>query len=148
MKELIPISLAVLVLLYSQKNKTTGIKNNNPGNIRFNPKNNWKGQIGKDDRGFVIFNNPQNGIRAMAKVLNSYRKKGFTTISSIISRWAPPHENKTQNYINFVANALHTSPNHVINDSDYSHLIKAIIKVENGQQPFSHQMIEDSIKLA
>lgn len=147
MNKIIPLGIGIGILLLLNSKKPKGILTNNPGNIRYNPNNNWKGQIGVNE-GFVVFNNPQNGIRAMTKVLNSYRKKGFTTIAQIITRWAPPHENKTLNYVNFVANALHTTPAHVINDSDYLRLIKAIIKIENGKQPFSNRFIENSIKLA
>ena len=75
----------------------------NPLNIRFNPRNNWKGGCG-EYRGFQMFRSESYGVRAAYVILTNYIKNGCNTIESIISRWAPPCENNTQNYINFVEN--------------------------------------------
>lgn len=53
-----------------------GIRNNNPGNIDFNSRNNWQGQLGVETGGrFAIFDTPENGIRALGKLLINYRGK-------------------------------------------------------------------------
>ncbi|WP_409260545.1 hypothetical protein [Pseudomonas putida] len=56
--------------------KPRDVRNNNPGNIDFNPRNDWQGQIGKEPDGrFAIFDTPESGIRALGKLLINYRGK-------------------------------------------------------------------------
>lgn len=72
-----------------------GVRNRNPGNIDFNPANHWVGQIGKEPGSrFCLFDTPENGIRALRKLLHTYyNKHGLHTVASIIKRWAPEVEN-------------------------------------------------------
>jgi len=74
---------------------------NNPLNIRYNPNNDWLGQVSVDN-GFCVFTSEFCGMRAALIVLLSYRKKGLHSISDIVNCWAPPCENPTQDYIDFV----------------------------------------------
>lgn len=87
--------------------KTRGIRNNNPGNIRWG--DDWQGlvpQAQRTDKSFCQFIKPEYGIRAMIIILRNYqRKHRLSTISGIINRWAPTNENDTQSYINSVAKA-------------------------------------------
>lgn len=70
--------------------KPRGIRNRNPGNIKFSTGNNWLGQMGKDGAGFVVFDTPEHGLRAMAKLLRTYMMTyGLNTISAISRRWSP-----------------------------------------------------------
>lgn len=70
--------------------KPRGIRNNNPGNIKYSPANKWLGQRGQDSGGFVVFDTPTNGIRAMAKLIKTYyNKHGLDTLLKITRRWAP-----------------------------------------------------------
>ena len=82
--------------------KTTprGIRNNNPLNIRYNPRNNWVGQTGCDGQ-FCIFMSPKYGVRAACKLLQRYAgKDGKTTVSEVINKWAPRTDgNDTEKYI-------------------------------------------------
>lgn len=68
-------------------------KNNNPGNIRCVPNQNWLGALPYGTRGettFVVFTSPDYGIRAMLKILITYMtKRGCTTLKDIIKRYAP-----------------------------------------------------------
>ena len=71
---------------------------NNPGNI---VKSNvpWIGKVKCQGR-FECFDTKHNGLRAMVKNLHTYiTKHKLTTVSQIINRWAPPHENNTNDYI-------------------------------------------------
>lgn len=56
-----------------------GIRNNNPGNIAFNPRNAWQGQLGLEvgvaKPRFARFDQAENGIRALGKLLLNYRGK-------------------------------------------------------------------------
>lgn len=81
--------------------RTIAEKTNNPLNIRYNPLNRWRGQVG-EYKGFCVFENEAYGIRAAFRILTTYIANGINTIESIVSRWAPPTENNTQRYIDFV----------------------------------------------
>ena len=87
--------------------QTRGQRNNNPLNIRHSASR-WQGARAKQtDKSFVQFESMAYGYRAAWKVLESYWKyfhglpKPFN-VRNIISRWAPPIENDTENYIRTV----------------------------------------------
>lgn len=130
-----------------------GIRNNNPGNIRWG--DDWKGLVPKDqrtDKSFCQFTTPEYGIRAMIIILRNYQRKyGLNTVSGFIKRWAPPNENNTQAYINSVALATGVTPDQRIDTSDSRFMIKllqAIIKHENGNQPYSFDTFDRAVELA
>lgn len=88
-----------------------GIINNNPANIRRGSA--WKGlvpfllnpqnQQRVCDKSFCQFVNIEYGIRALIVLLRTYRYKyKLSTIEKIITRFAPPSENRTTAYIDFV----------------------------------------------
>ncbi|MGK0657632.1 MULTISPECIES: hypothetical protein [unclassified Methylococcus] len=86
--------------------KPRGLRNNNPGNLVYSPRNAWEGQIGHDGR-FCRFEQMSDGVRALAVVLLTYHgKHKLSTVRQIITRWAPPTENATAAYIRRVAAAL------------------------------------------
>jgi hypothetical protein len=112
-----------------------GHRNNNPGNIRFIANNPFQGQIGNDG-GYGIYDTMANGVRALARTLDTYRTKyHLVTVSAIINRWAPPVENNTASYVNAVSSALGVGANELINTLDPAvmrPLIRAITVHENG----------------
>lgn len=131
-----------------------GIRNNNPGNIERNQIH-WDGlaEDQSSDTRFAVFDEPQYGIRAMAKILVNYQRlHGLTTIREIIDRWAPPVENETDAYIEHVASDLGITPNDEINLAEDRELLEllvaAIIEHENGQQPYEEAMIGLGVTLA
>ncbi len=131
-------------------NQPRGIRNNNPGNIRHGA--NWQGlnPNGRNiDPAFCVFQTPVAGIRALAKVLINYKKiHGFNTVRQIISRYAPPNENQTAAYVQTVAKQLGVSPDVAIDIEERGILtvfIKAVIRMENGIQPYSDQTIQQGI---
>lgn len=86
--------------------QTRGVRNNNPLNIEYNRANDWQGQTGSDGR-FAIFSHSKWGFRAAAKLLQNYQRLyGLNTVNELINRWAPPVENHTSNYVNFVAGRM------------------------------------------
>lgn len=127
-----------------------GIRNNNPGNLVLS-NDAWEGmaEVQNDER-FVVFKEAKYGIRAMAKVLRSYKKlHGINSVSGVITRWAPPSENDTIHYIDSVLQ--HTGIDGYIDLDDHHTLfrmIDAIIKHENGQQPYDRLYICEAISLA
>lgn len=77
----------------------------NPANIRYSDSNRWQGQIGNVN-GFVQFSDVLYGVRALVHLLRNYINRGYDTVGGIIARFAPPKENDTQKYIEFVLDFL------------------------------------------
>lgn len=132
--------------------KPRGIRNNNPGNIRWGDE--WQGLVPKyqrTDKSFCQFISPEYGIRAMIVILRNYQSKyGLRTITGMIKRWAPPNENDTQAYIRSVIKATGTDADKSINLTDSCKLfplLQAIIKHENGCQPYEFDMFIRALDL-
>ncbi|WP_231100871.1 virion protein [Pseudoalteromonas luteoviolacea] len=124
--------------------KPRGIRNNNPLNIETGE--DWLGLTGSDGR-FVIFETPEHGIRAAARILRTYSSKyGINTVNTIISRWAPPVENDTEGYIEFVADKANVNANEVLSPEEYPRVIAAMIHMENGQQPYNLETIKSGFE--
>jgi len=125
-----------------KKHLPRGLRLCNPGNIRKSGSQ-WKGADKKNpDKEFVKFHSMLWGYRALWITLSTYyhRHRKFT-IRSIISRWAPPNENNTEGYIQFVADQAETDPDEVLPDprgeSDspspiWLRIITAITMMEQG----------------
>ena len=79
----------------------------------------------------------------MGKTLETYQNKhGLTTVNQMISRWAPPNENNTTNYANFVASEMGISPDAQIDLSANPELaqkmVGAMIKMEGGTSAYNY----------
>jgi len=124
-----------------------GIRNKNPGNIKLGT--NWDGLAAEQtDPTFCIFDEAVMGIRALQRILLTYRfthKKA--TIDEIIYRWAPPSENSTDKYVEFVCKKLDKEKDVRLNNSmeDYLPLVKAIIQMENGMQPYDDDLLVEGM---
>ena len=137
-----------------------GIRNNNPGNLRWGDP--WQGLVPeaeRTDKDFCQFTSPSWGIRAMCVVLITYQDKRkaadgskIDSVQEIISRWAPSVENNTPAYVQAVAASVGIPANSETLDlHDYatlSELVKAIIMHENGDMPYSATQIDEGLKLA
>lgn len=129
-----------------------GIRNKNPGNIRKSA-DKWQGLApAQNDPAFFQFIGESFGIRALAKILLTYQSKhGLNTVRKIIGRWAPPNENDTEAYMQQVAKAARVSPDQIINLADPQILVAivtAIIRHENGVQPYSAVLIRQGVDMA
>ncbi len=114
---------------------TQGVRNNNPGNIDYNPRNQWQGQLAPDpaiEKRFACFDTAENGIRALAKRVLAYRGmdgmpgiggQGIDTVREFINRWAPGVENDTEAYIKAVAAGVRVAPNQPIDLRNFRTLI-------------------------
>jgi hypothetical protein len=137
-----------------------GLRNNNPGNIDRSPNNKWQGRMPReqmtvaqrDEKRFEVFASPPWGIRAICVLLISYQDRhGITNVQGFIHRWAPPVENDTGAYVNRVAKAVGVKPDAYINIHEYRRMrpmVEAIIRHENGVQPYSADVIEEGLRLA
>lgn len=113
----------------------------------------WQGQIDGHDPDFVTFDTPQDGIRAMTKILISYQKNDrCLTIRQIISRWAPPEENDTNSYVLAVGQSVNwpvDTPIDLLHDRQRMvNFVKAIITHENGQQPYDSTLVANAVSSA
>jgi hypothetical protein len=122
-----------------------GIRNHNPGNIR-RSKEHWRGLAAdQSDPDFFRFASALWGLRALAIVLRNYQAKhGLRTARQIVKRWAPPSENDTGAYIRAVAEHLGVTPDQPLDLRDRGtmlRLVQAIVRHENGQQPYSNDVI-------
>lgn len=130
-----------------------GIRNANPGNIR-RSNDPWQGLAAEqEDPEFFQFESAPYGIRALARILITYQDKhGLRTVSEFIRRWAPPKENNTYNYILHVVDQMGgIDPDEPLDVHDYGDirpLVEAIIKHENGVQPYTDAQIDKGLALA
>jgi len=118
-----------------------GVRNNNPGNIRYNAANKWVGQTGSN-AGYATFSDPAYGVRAMFSLFRTYiNKHGLDTISKFGARWAPASENNTAAWASNVALFSGIAQNAKLNASDQAQmtkLAKGIIGAENGAAFVNH----------
>lgn len=129
---------------------TRGLRNYNPGNIRWIPQATarWRGMIRDDGTGYGVFDSDMNGIRAIGKQLGVYARRGLTTVRQIISTWAPPTENATIAYVDAVARRLRVSPDAQIDvAARLSELTNAIIYHENGRNPYASADVAKWVRL-
>ncbi|WP_374342367.1 hypothetical protein [Azonexus sp.] len=128
-----------------------GLRNNNPGNV-MKGSDNWQGEVQGNDPRYATFETPEAGIRAMGKTLLTYQEKhGLNTVEGIIARWAPATENNTPAYIAAVAKEIGVKANAPIdlhNGDMLSKLTRAMIRVENGSQPYSDEQIATGLAAA
>ena len=112
-----------------------GLRNRNPGNIRRSAVR-YKGETESDDAAFKTFASTAWGYRAMFVLLHTYRvRHGLRSIREMISRWAPPSENRTEAYIRAVADDTGIDPDEPIDTRDRKTMVPvaaSISRVENG----------------
>lgn len=130
---------------------TKGIRLHNPGNIEQGQK--WQGlsDVQADAR-FCSFTDAEYGIRALCKILLTYQTKyKLRTIEGMINRYAPAHENPTATYVSNVAKWSGTGAKVVVdlkNRETLAKIAKAIIRQENGVQPYTDDIIFMGVDLA
>lgn len=106
-----------------------GIRNNNPLNIRKG--SNWKGERPvQTDKAFEEFTSMEYGIRAGFKLMCNHingfggKRPKANTIAKLIRVWAPPVENKTDKYIDFVAEHAGIQASDIIDVCDIDLMVK------------------------
>ncbi|HDD1237249.1 TPA: transglycosylase [Escherichia coli] len=138
--------------------KNRNYRNNNLGNLVFA---NQEGAAleapnAKGEQRFARFNTPEEGIRALANQVSSYYNgtsaaagyQKLQTVSSIISKWAPPKENNTNQYIDNVSKYLGVSPNEKIDVSNpevMTQLVRAIATKEGGNPAVNNEFIKNAL---
>lgn len=135
--------------------ETRGVRNRNPGNIDYVAANQWQGQLKPDlsiEKRFARFDTPENGIRALGKLLLTYqRKHGLKTVNAIISRWAPSVENDTAAYVRAVEANTGTQPGAEIDLGRVpvmTGFVKAIIHHENAGYAYPDSVLAEGVRRA
>lgn len=137
-----------------------GIRLNNPGNIRHGDP--WQGLAPEQpDPEFCRFIAPEWGIRAICRLLITYQDRhGLRTIRTIVDRWAPPVGRRpdgsayTQDAHAYARHLEQRTGFHMDEELDIHQyrylrpLVEAIIRHENGQQPYPARVINRGLELA
>lgn len=115
-----------------------GYRNNNPGNIRRSSIR-YKGEKESNDAQFKQFESMAWGFRAIFILLDTYRvKHGLNTLQEMLNRYAPPSENNTTEYVNFVSRRSKVADISRVDTSSAQQMIPivtAIAVMENGSEP-------------
>ena len=122
----------------AEKKLPRGLRNATPGNIRINS-DLFQGEVRPSkDKSFKQFETMAYGYRAIFKILsNYYNNYKLDTIRKMIGRWAPPEENHTEKYIQFVSDYAGIPADDPININDREQMIRIVAgmsKVENGRE--------------
>jgi hypothetical protein len=111
-----------------------GIRNNNPLNIEAGAFTSGQPGFSGSDGRFARFAEPQQGVDAASKLLDTYQSKhGLNTVNGIIARWAPSNENNTRSYAATVARQMGVHPDQPLTPEQRPALIAAMGQVENGR---------------
>ena len=112
-----------------------GIRNNNPGNLIITNIA-WQGKVmPSQDPKFETFQSIEWGLRALVRDLITKINRYNGSIRDIMYQYAPPSENRTQNYIDIVQNKLGKNWVRVCREDLYE-FAKAVARVENGNDAY------------
>jgi len=81
-------------------------RTNNPLNLRFAHQTE---AVGKDKDGFAVFPFWEAGFRAAHAQIRLDASRGLT-LAQFIEKFAPPSENDTENYIDFICDEMRCGP--------------------------------------
>lgn len=146
-KALIIAGAAAVLMLLPARRLTRGIANNNPGNI-IRTGIAWQGEVPPElvtDSVFEQFIAPEWGIRAIRKELETNFARGHDTVRAIISEWSTTDRAA---YIAAVASRLGVRPDARLSSAYIPALVDAIIRQENGSNPYPPELIAYGLSLA
>lgn len=119
----------------SDKSLPRGIRNNNPGNLKWSSAQVWQGQMGRDSGGFLQFDTAANGLRAAARVIKTYiGTHKLDTIAKIGPRWSPDVNGLTGIYAANVSKFSGIPVSQVLTVNMLPAVLAGIVGAENGGQ--------------
>lgn len=136
-----------------------GIRMNNPGNLR-RTGDAWDGLVDgaarlpfqRNEQEFCVFENALYGLRAMMRQFKTnHENHNRRTVRAIISAWAPQNENDTAEYIGKVCTWTGFAAEQDIDVSQFSvslALARAIVRMENGRDPYGEEEYRDAFEIA
>ena len=99
-----------------------------------------------------MFAAPEWGLRAILRIIHSYEGRGLSTVRGWISAWAPPSDgNDTDAYVAAVAAAVGVGPDDAVSIENLATalaVLAAITRQENGEQPYSADVLGRAFDLA
>lgn len=138
MEVTITMTCLVLVgLLINAAISGPSVAYHNPGNL-VKSSSVWVGETERQGR-FTAFRSAHYGLRALCIVMLRYEQRYHVdTLEKFVHRFAPPSENNTNNYINFLSGELGIGRRQKISISVcLPSLLKAVIKYEQGSVPYT-----------
>ena len=126
-----------------------GIRNNNPGNIKWSALNQWRGQVAPDADGFCRFNTMGDGIRAAFHLMNTYHiKDGCNRLFEYMTRYAPEGENDLEAYVKDISQRNGWPETYLLSvPFDFPRLLWAIFMHENGKEYVKISDIRDAVQI-
>lgn len=122
---------------------TRAERNHNPGNIRRCGVR-YRGERRPScDPAFKEFESDEWGYRAMFVLFESYRRRySIDTLRAIVTRWAPPLENDTEEYVRFVAERADVDADATLPPRDVRlrAIAEAMSRFERGHEPSPAQL--------
>lgn len=111
------------------------VRNNNPANMK-DPSTGLFRRFGAANEGIDAAKaDLTQKILGKSPVMTQKLGAGYSpTLSNIIGVWAPPSENDTQGYIDFVSKQTGIQPNQALTPADVDRILPSMIKMEGGQQ--------------
>lgn len=123
-----------------------GILLNNPGNLEY------RNQPGAAQMGrWAAFASEGEGLYQLGRQIELYGSRGINSVSSIISKFAPPGENNTAAYIADVSKRLGVSADQSLsltNPTLLANLMNAITLHEQGVNPYSSDLVKSQAQNA
>lgn len=138
MEVTITMTCLVLVgLLINAAISGPSVAYHNPGNL-VKSSSVWVGETERQGR-FTAFRSAHYGLRALCIVMLRYEQRHHVdTLEKFVHRFAPPSENNTDEYINFLSSKLGIGRRQKISISAcLPSLVKAVIKFEQGDMPYN-----------
>lgn len=149
---LLAVIVGLVIMGKRKYSELRGLRLNNPGNLRISAANAWLGKVtpSRDDE-FETFESVEYGIRAIGKTLDTYfNVHNIDTIWGVANRYAPPSENDTGAYAAALSQEMGLSQSmrlYIPGSIAKLQLTKAIIKIEQGIQPYTDEFISDALAL-
>ena len=130
----------------NKKTMARGINNCNPLNIEKNSTR-WQGlRPVQTDRRFFQFVSMEYGYRAAFITLSNYRRlHGLYTLRGWLNRWAPRHENPTDNYLRYVSQKSRVGEDENLRDISkerFCAIVAAMSRFENGVEANMQEIVK------
>lgn len=116
-----------------------GLRNNNPGNLRYAGKLVWYGEIEPDSDGYCRFPTPALGLRALFITFRTYQEvHRLKSPRLMILRFAPPTENNVEAYVQDVCERGPFHPDWPVDlEREGLEWLRAVVHHELGADPYT-----------
>lgn len=109
-----------------------GIRNNNPGNIKYSSANNWQGQTGSDGT-FATFSSPVYGFRALFMLARTYiNTHGLDTLDKFGPRWTATDQAAWRSNVAINSGIPQNAKLNFNDKAQMIRLARGIVVAENG----------------